>query len=43
MAHVAEHLNEASLRQLAGREKYTFFGLTLPYLLMAVLSVLYRA
>ena len=34
MAGVAEHLNEASLRKLAGREKYTFFGLTLPYLLM---------
>ena len=30
----AEHLNEANLRKLAGRERFTFFGLTLPYLLM---------
>ena len=30
----AEHLNEANLNKLAGRERFTFFGLTLPYLLM---------
>ena len=36
----AEHLNEANLRKLAGRERFTFFGLTLPYLLMVAVLII---
>jgi len=34
MAALEKNVNEAALTQLARREHYTFFGLTLPYLLL---------
>ena len=33
---VAENVNQKELRRLAAREGYTFFGLTLPYLVMVM-------
>ena len=34
MAVLDQNLNQAALTQLAQREHYTFFGLTLPYLVL---------
>ena len=36
MNSVAENVNQKELRRLAAREGYTFFGLTLPYLVMVM-------